>query len=159
MPQAAALDALLAAGGEGEGVTCVLALEVPDEVLEARICGRWVHEASGRSYHVGNKPPKSLPSGAEPCAENMLDDETGEPLMQRPDDTKEALADRLKNYHAQTVPILAHYEAVERRKKRRQRRGGAGVCVVRANANQDMEKVWEDIAGAMGLGEGDVAGK
>ena len=143
----------------GEAVTCVLALEVPDDVLEARICGRWVHKASGRSYHVTNKPPKSLPEGAEPSVENMLDDETGEPLMQRPDDTKEALADRLKNYHAQTVPILAHYEAVERRKKRRQRRGGAGVCVVRANANQDMEKVWEDIAGAMGLGEGDVAGK
>ena len=42
----------------------------------------------------------------------MLDDETGEPLMQRADDTEEALAKRLEHYgyHAQTVPILEHYE-------------------------------------------------
>ena len=30
--------------------------------------------------------------------------------MQRADDTEEALGRRLKGYHAQTVPILAHYE-------------------------------------------------
>ena len=39
----------------------------------------------------------------------MLDDETGEPLMQRADDTEEALVKRLEGYHAQTVPILDHY--------------------------------------------------
>jgi len=42
--------------------------------------------------------------------ETMLDDETGEPLMQRPDDTEEALGKRLKAYHGETAPILAHYE-------------------------------------------------
>ena len=40
----------------------------------------------------------------------MLDDETGEPLMQRADDTEEALKKRLEGYHAQTVPILEHYQ-------------------------------------------------
>ena len=39
----------------------------------------------------------------------MLDDETGQPLMQRKDDTEEALKSRLEAYHSQTVPILAHY--------------------------------------------------
>ena len=135
--QAKALDEMLTVSGEK--VTNVLALEVPDEVLEARICGRWVHKASGRSYHVTNKPPKSLTEGAEPSVETMLDDETGEALMQRQDDTKEALADRLKNYHAQTVPILAHYEPT-----------GA---VVKANANQGMDEVWASCVAALGITE------
>lgn len=39
------LDNLLAE--KGEKVTHVLALVVPDEVLAERICGRWVHKASG----------------------------------------------------------------------------------------------------------------
>jgi adenylate kinase len=39
----------------------------------------------------------------------MLDDITGEPLMQRPDDTAEALVKRLQGYHAETVPVLEHY--------------------------------------------------
>ena len=94
----------------GESVSAVIALEVPDEVLTARICGRWVHKASGRSYHATFSPPMSLEPGAVPTVENMLDDETGEPLMQRADDTEEALAKRLSGYHAQTVPILEHYE-------------------------------------------------
>ena len=74
-------------------------------------------------------PPKSLTEGDAPTAENMLDDETGEPLMQRADDTEEALAKRLEGYHAQTVPILAHYEPT-------------GV-VNRIDANTDPKKVWE----------------
>ena len=42
----------------------------------------------------------------------MLDDETGEPLIQRPDDTEEALKTRLATYHKMTVPLLKHYESV-----------------------------------------------
>ena len=101
------LDAMLAE--DGEKVTYVVALAVPDEVLTERICGRWVHKASGRSYHVKFAPPKSL-GDAEPSVETMLDDETGEPLMQRADDTEEALQSRLAGYHSQTVPILDHYK-------------------------------------------------
>jgi adenylate kinase len=103
VPQAKALDELLATNNES--VWRVLSLEVPDEVLEERICGRWVHQASGRSYHATFNPPKSLANGGDV----MVDDETGEPLMQRQDDTKEALKKRLQGYHNATVPILAHY--------------------------------------------------
>lgn len=127
--QAGILDTMLSE--RGEAVKLVLALEVPDEVLTERICGRWVHKASGRSYHVKSKRPQSLPEGAEPCAENMLDDETGEPLMQRADDTEEALAKRLDGYHKQTVPILAHYEP----------KG----CVRRIDANRGMDDIWANI--------------
>ena len=51
--------------------------QVPDEVLTERICGRWVHKASGRSYHVKFAKPKSLGEGDAPSAATMLDDETG----------------------------------------------------------------------------------
>lgn len=127
--QAQKLDAMLAA--TGEKVKIVLALEVPDSALEERICGRWVHKASGRSYHVTNKKPKSLRDGATPSAANMLDDETGEPLMQRADDTKEALAKRLKGYHDQTVPILGYY--------------APSGNVRKVNANQAMDAIWKSI--------------
>lgn len=124
--QAKMLDDCL--DGTKECVSAVIALEVPDELLTERICGRWIHKASGRSYHVKFAPPKSLGS-KEPSVASMLDDETGEALMQRADDTEAALSTRLKGYHEQTVPILKHYSSV----------------VTKVNANQDMEKVWTDI--------------
>ena len=123
------LDVML--DGSGDKVSLVLALEVPDEVLTERICGRWVHKDSGRSYHVKFATPKSLTEGATPSVETMLDDETGEPLMQRADDTEEALGKRLQGYHEQTVPILDHYEP-------------AGV-VSRLNANIAPDEVWTSI--------------
>ena len=126
--QAEMLDEMLA--GDSNKVSLVLALEVPDEVLTERICGRWVHKASGRSYHVKFAPPKSL-GDAAPSEATMLDDETSEPLMQRADDTEEALTKRLQGYHEQTVPILAHYAP-------------AGV-VSKVDANVKPDQVWESI--------------
>merc|ERR1712232_240309 len=101
------LDDLLSKTGEKVGY--VFALMVPDEVLTERICGRWIHKASGRSYHAKHFPPKSLKAGEQPTSENMLDDETGEPLYRRDDDTEEKLKTRLEGYHQETVPILTHY--------------------------------------------------
>jgi adenylate kinase len=126
MPQAKKLDELLSASDEK--VCSVIELNVPDSVLEERICGRWVHKASGRSYHVKFNPPKSL-GGAAPSPETMKDDETGEPLMQRADDTAEALVKRLDSYHKETEPILTHYQC----------------CAERVNANQGIDQVWGDL--------------
>ena len=131
--QAEMLDAMLS--GKGEKVNYVVALEVPDEVLTERICGRWIHKASGRSYHAKFAPPKSLGAGMEPSVETMLDDETGEALMQRADDTEEALKSRLEGYHAQTVPILEHY-------------GPAGV-VTKVDANKAPAEVWSSVEAAI----------
>ena len=132
MEQTKMLDAMLAEAGEKVGF--VVALDVPDEVLTERICGRWVHKESGRSYHIKFAPPKSL-GEQEPSAETMLDDETGEPLMQRKDDTEEALKSRLENYHAMTVPILDHY-------------GPSGV-VHKIDANRPQPEVWASIEAAI----------
>lgn len=129
--QAQALDKMLAE--EGACVTKVIELHVPDEVLEERICGRWIHKESGRSYHVKYAPPKSMKVGEDgsPMGESMKDDETGEPLVQRPDDTAGALVKRLKGYHDETVPILKHYNPT-------------GV-VKTVNANQDVDGVWSEV--------------
>ena len=129
--QAQALDKMLSE--EGASVTKVIELQVPDEVLEERICGRWIHKKSGRSYHVKFAPPKSMKLGEDgkPVPESMSDDETGEPLMQRPDDTATALVKRLAGYHGETVPILEHYRPT-------------GV-VREVNANQDVDGVWGEV--------------
>jgi adenylate kinase len=104
--QAESLKAMLAEGGDK--VTTVVNFDIPDQVLEDRICGRWIHKSSGRSYHVKNAPPKSY-DGKTPSTANMKDDQTGEPLMQRSDDNAQALKTRLKAYHDETEPLLKFY--------------------------------------------------
>merc|ERR1712187_1109437 len=91
-----------------------MALDVDPAVLEERICGRWMHKSSGRSYHVKFQPPKSMKLGSDgkPLKENLQDDETGEVLYQRSDDTAEALKKRLASYYGETVPILTHYKGI-----------------------------------------------
>jgi len=130
IPQTKMLDQTLSESDEV--VTAVVELNVPDEALETRICGRWIHKASGRSYHATYAPamPKSLidTNGAKACAENMKDDVTGEQLIQRKDDTPEALKKRLEGYHAMTTPILEHYRPT-------------GV-VQQVDATQSSKKVW-----------------
>merc|ERR1712039_930218 len=133
--QSKALDAMLKAGNN-EKVNAVIELNVPDEVLEERICGRWIHKGSGRSYHVKFNKPKSYDGVSKPSADNIKDDQTGEALMQRADDTAEALKKRLDGYHKQTVPILDHYKPW-------------GI-VTRVAANRSMPEVWTSIEAAMG---------
>lgn len=133
LKQAEMLDELLAKSGER--VSDVIELNVPDQVLEDRIVGRWIHKKSGRSYHVKNKPPASFKGGSPPSAGNMLDDVTGEPLMQRSDDTAAALGTRLGAYHKETSPILDHYRP-------------AGI-VQQVDANTGMDAVWTQILAAL----------
>jgi adenylate kinase len=75
-------------------------LKIDDGLLVDRITGRLVHPASGRSYHKIFNPPK----------QNMVDDVTGEPLIQRSDDNAETLKKRLSTYHQQTAPVVAYYQ-------------------------------------------------
>ena len=67
----------------------VLEFKVDEEVLGDRIEGRMIHKASGRSYHPKFSPPKV----------EGKDDITGEDLIKRPDDTREALVNRMKAYN------------------------------------------------------------
>jgi adenylate kinase len=77
----------------------VVEIAVDDEEIVARLSGRRVHPGSGRVYHVLFNRPKN----------EGLDDETGEPLVQRDDDTEETVRKRLEIYHDQTSPLIEFY--------------------------------------------------
>ena len=77
----------------------VVEIDVSDEEVIRRISGRRVHEASGRVYHVVFNPPQVAGK----------DDETGDPLLHRADDTEETVRERLKVYHDQTRPLVEYY--------------------------------------------------
>ena len=92
-PQAEALQQA------GVALDAVLEIAVEDEEIVQRISGRRVHEASGRVYHVIHNAPKVAGK----------DDETGEELIQRPDDSEETVRKRLALYHEQTKPLVDFY--------------------------------------------------
>ena len=48
--QAESLDKMLTSEKLGK-IDAVIEFKIPDETLVERICGRWIHAASGRSYH------------------------------------------------------------------------------------------------------------
>lgn len=75
-------------------------LQIEDNLLVSRITGRLVHPASGRSYHKIFSPP----------VKDMIDDVTGEPLIQRSDDNADTLKKRLGTYHDQTGPVVGYYQ-------------------------------------------------
>ncbi|KAG5678453.1 hypothetical protein PVAND_008125 [Polypedilum vanderplanki] len=81
------------------GLDAVIEFDIDDSLLVRRICGRLIHQKSGRSYHEEFHPPK-VP---------MKDDITGEPLIRRSDDNAEALKKRLEAYHSQTRPLANYY--------------------------------------------------
>jgi adenylate kinase len=85
----------------GLDVDFVLEIDVPDEEIIARMAGRRVHLASGRSYHVTFNPPKTPDR----------DDVTGQLLIQRDDDREDTVRRRLQVYHAQTQPLIDYYES------------------------------------------------
>ncbi len=93
IPQA---DAMKAAGVK---LDVVLEIEVPDEAIIERMSGRWVHMASGRTYHLTYNPPKVAGK----------DDLTGEDLIQREDDKEATVRHRLTVYHTQTRPLVDYY--------------------------------------------------
>ncbi len=93
IPQA---EALVDAGVD---IQYVIEISVDDEEIVARLSGRRVHEQSGRVYHVQHNPPKIA----------GLDDETGEPLLQREDDQEDTVRNRLTIYHDQTKPLVNFY--------------------------------------------------
>ena len=57
VPQAQQLDALLAK--RKEHLDAVVEFDIDDSLLVRRICGRWFHLASGRSYHEEFRPPRT----------------------------------------------------------------------------------------------------
>lgn len=87
--QASALDEM------GCQPNLVISLNVPDEVLLERICGRREDPVTKKIYHMTFNPPPSDIVGR---------------LTQRSDDTPEKFKVRLQAFHDQSAPIISHYE-------------------------------------------------
>ena len=78
----------------------VINFELDTSSVVKRLSGRRVCKSTGKTYHTIYNPPKI----------EGIDDETGEPLIQREDDKEEAILNRLKVYEEQTAPLIAYYE-------------------------------------------------
>ncbi len=83
----------------GVSIDHVVEIAVEDDEIVSRLSGRRVHPGSGRVYHVIHNPPQV----------EGVDDETGEALVQRDDDTEETVRKRLQVYHEQTSPLISFY--------------------------------------------------
>jgi adenylate kinase len=121
--QADALDRLLAT--RGDAVSAVIAIDVPRDVLIERLSGRRVCSGCGRVYNVAFDPPQ---------VEGICD-ACGGVLVQRADDTPDAVAKRLDLYDMETAPLLERYAE----------RG----LVVRVNGDHPIEEVTESIVAAI----------
>ncbi|CAN1802229.1 Adenylate kinase 4 [Linum perenne] len=115
--QAQKLDEMLEK--QGVKVDKVLNFAIDDSILEERITGRWIHPSSGRTYHTKFAPPKN--PGVDDVRQNdylcfvqlrlcIVFQVTGEPLIQRKDDTAAVLKSRLEAFHRQTEPVINYYK-------------------------------------------------
>lgn len=95
--QAEALDAALA--GQGRAVNRTALLEADDAILVKRIAGRR-SSPSGRVYNIHFDPP----------ARDGFCDDTGEPLIHRPDDQPDTVRTRLAVYREATAPLIGYYD-------------------------------------------------
>ncbi|MBR1919461.1 MAG: adenylate kinase [Spirochaetales bacterium] len=84
---------------EMTGLDAVVNFVLDREQIVKRLSGRRVCKSTGRTYHILFNPPKV----------EGIDDETGEPLIQRDDDKEEAILNRLEVYEASTAPLIAYY--------------------------------------------------
>jgi adenylate kinase len=95
--QAEALEGIL--DDLGRELAAVPYIKVPEDVLLARLAGRWTCRKCGAMYHELFSPPQA--SGV--C------DRCGGELYQRPDDTPETQKHRIEVYFAQTAPLIDYY--------------------------------------------------
>ncbi|KAI6111100.1 adenylate kinase-domain-containing protein [Pisolithus sp. B1] len=98
IPQAEKLDVML--GSHGEKLDSVVELVIPDQLLISRITSHLIHPGSGRTHHKEFQPPRKP----------MMDDVTGEPLIQHSNDNVATLMKHLVTYHKQTGPMVDYYK-------------------------------------------------
>lgn len=105
----------------------VLSIEVDEAVLVERLAGRRTCPQCGASYHVQDAPPK----------QEGICDTCGSELVQRPDDTRETVQNRIDVYRRQTEPLVAYYEK-------------EGI-LFHINGNQSVDAVFGAIQAALNL--------
>ena len=82
-------------------VTHVIAIEVPDERIVDRICGRYSCANCGAVFHDSFNPTK---------LDGVCDECGGNDMKRRADDNESTVLQRLSAYHEQTSPLADWYE-------------------------------------------------
>lgn len=98
LEQAQALDQLVSE--RGSAIDRAILIDVPEDVLVARVAGRWVCPQCGTPYHATNDPPRQ----AGIC------DRDGTSLVQREDDKPEVFRARLREQLPPMYDVAAYYE-------------------------------------------------
>lgn len=124
LPQAEALGEAL--GSMGKELDAVVAIDVPREVLMARLTSRRQCRGCGRIYNV---------MGDMPAVDGVCDGCTGE-VYQRDDDTTDAATKRLNDYEAITSQLLPYYS-------------GIGI-LHEIDGNRPVDRVFSDVQSALG---------
>lgn len=114
------LDRALAAAGES--IDGIVNLVVDDEIIARRLTGRRSCPRCGAVYHVENLKPE---------VEGRCDKD-GEKLVQRDDDKREVVVNRLRTYHEQTAVVVGYYEAT-------------GKAIINIDADQSVDDVTASI--------------
>ena len=112
---------------ESYDIDGVIALELPDSEVRRRVLNRRLCAGCGLNYNLIGSTPK-VPGRCDAC---------GGELVTREDDTEEALAVRLRDYHEKTNPVLDLF----RRKE----------YVITVDARPPPEVVQQDIRDQLGL--------
>lgn len=112
---------------ENYDIDAVIHIAVPDEVVAQRILSRRLCSKCGLDYNLIQHRP-AVPDTCDVC---------GGKLVARPDDTPQAIQQRLRDYHEKTEPILELF-----------RRTG---LIVTVDGTQPVEAVQADIRRQLGL--------
>ena len=83
-------------------VSHVIAIEVPDEKIVERICGRYTCASCGAVYHDTFNPTK-VDGKCDACGR--------EDFKRRADDNADTVMSRLNAYHEQTSPLAEWYQS------------------------------------------------
>ncbi len=81
---------------ESFDIDAVISINVPDDVVKARVLSRRICGQCGLDYNLIYHRPKNIQT-CDACS--------GE-LIAREDDNEKVLADRLETYHAKTKPVI-----------------------------------------------------
>ena len=102
-------------------IDAVINLDIPEDVLVKRLSGRRTCADCGKSYHIVYNPPKK---------EGVCDVCGGE-LIQRSDESEEAVQVRIDTYNKQTKPLIDYYTMLGE--------------LTNVDGNQSMDEVAEEI--------------
>ena len=111
----------------GIDFTHVIEIQVADETIVNRMSGRRVHPGSGKNYHIEFNPPMN----------EGIDDDTGEPLIQREDDKPETVLKRLNVYQEQTKPLTDFYMNLA---------NGGTLKFIKVDGSDSVENVFKSIS-------------